>query len=114
MKSIIEQYIEKLSEDNRYELERLRKIVLKNTPPGTNEIISYGFPTFKYKGKPIIGFAAHKEHLSIYPFSGSLLDEISGLKNFKKTKGSIHFSKDNPIPEKVIKEIIDLKLNHIK
>lgn len=78
----IDTYLDQLtrSEDKKA-LRHLRTLILKLLP-GATECISYGMPAFKVQGKAVAGFAAFKNHLTFFPFSGSTLDgmekELSG------------------------------------
>ena len=69
--SVVDDYLKNLPEPQKAELERIRKIV-KQTVPEAEEVISYGVPGFKYKGKYLITFAAFKDHLSLFPGSAPI------------------------------------------
>jgi uncharacterized protein YdhG (YjbR/CyaY superfamily) len=64
--SVIDNYLKEVQPSQRVELERIRRIV-KGMVPDAEEVIGYGIPTLKYKGKNLIHFAAFKNHLSIFP-----------------------------------------------
>lgn len=89
-------------------LERVRDIV-KQIVPESEETISYGVPTLKYKKKNLIHFGAFKDHMSIFPASDEMIKEIGELAKFRTSKGTLQFTEDNPIPEPTIKKIV-LKL----
>ena len=52
-------YLTDVSEERRLVLERLRDQIRKAAPEAT-ESISYRMPTFKYRGCPLLYFAAYK------------------------------------------------------
>jgi len=110
--SIISEYLSKVPEPERSVLERIREIV-RNTVPEAVEVISYGMPGFKYKGKYMLGFAAFKKHMSFFPTSGPIEKLQDKLKNFKLAKGTIQFSMDNPLPESLINEIVQIRMDEI-
>jgi uncharacterized protein YdhG (YjbR/CyaY superfamily) len=58
---VIDDYLADLGDSQRVELERIRRIVLDRVPDA-EEGRSYGMPAFRYKRKPLLGFAALKEH----------------------------------------------------
>ena len=58
--SVIDDYLDNVTEPQRNELERVRRIVKHLVPDGAEEVISYGMPTFRYRGKSLIHFAAFK------------------------------------------------------
>jgi uncharacterized protein YdhG (YjbR/CyaY superfamily) len=107
--SIIDDYLKNIPAQERKELERIRTIA-KSMLPGSEEVITYGMPTIKYKGKSIIAFDAHKNHIGIYPFSGRVLDKIKELDNQEKTKGALREKLDKLLPRSVIEKIITERL----
>src|SRR4051812_25778834 len=103
--SVIDEYLDNVSAPQRAELERIRRIV-QETVPEAEELISYGMPGFKYQGKYLVGFAAFKDHLSLFPTSRPVEVFEDKLKGFQISKGTIQFTEENPIPEHLIKEIL--------
>ncbi len=107
--TVIDDYIKPFDSALRQELERLRSIA-KKLLPGCEETISYGMPTIKYKGKSILGFYVHKNHIGIYPFSGSVISTIKELENYGTTKGAIHEKFDQPLPDALVEKIIRARM----
>jgi uncharacterized protein YdhG (YjbR/CyaY superfamily) len=110
--SVIDDYLEKFDDKTRTELERIRSIVL-NYIPDPQETISYAMPTIKTGGKSIIGFDAHKEHIGIYPYSGHILQKIELPKDYGYSSGALRVPYDNPITEKLLHQIISMKLKDL-
>lgn len=77
--------------------------------PDTEESIRYKMPAFKV-GKYHLYFAAYKKHIGFYPVYGltEIEDEILEYRA-QKTKDSLHFSHDKPLPIDLLKKIIKLK-----
>ena len=103
--SVIDEYLTKVSEPERSELERIRKIV-HETLPEAKEVISYGMPAFKYQNKYLVGFNAFDDHMSLFPAAGPIEALKDMLKDYSLSRGTIRFTLDNPIPESLIKEIL--------
>jgi uncharacterized protein YdhG (YjbR/CyaY superfamily) len=103
--TIIDEYLTSIDPPQRSELERIRRIV-HDTLPEVEEIISYGMPGFKYKGKYLVGFNAFKDHLSLFPTAGPVEALKSKLGAFTLSKGTIQFTLERPLPEPLIKEIL--------
>lgn len=61
----IDAYLATVPDAQRGVLDSLRATI-HEVVPGAEECISYGIPTFKYRGRPLIYFAAAKKHLAIY------------------------------------------------
>lgn len=60
----VEDYLAAIPQEDRNVLKNLRNTI-KSAAPEAEEVISYGIPTYKYKG-PLVHFAAFKDHLSFY------------------------------------------------
>ena len=85
---------------------RLRTQVASLVPEAV-EVISYGIPTFKLDGKALIWYAAWKSHCSIYPLTDAFAAAHPDvLKEHGGTKGSLHFTPANPLPEPLIAELV--------
>jgi uncharacterized protein YdhG (YjbR/CyaY superfamily) len=110
--SVIDDYLKGMELKQKNELERIRKIALKKLP-GAEEAISYGMPTIKLKGKSIIGFDAHKNHIGIYPYSGHVISEIEELKKYSTSAGAIREPLDDLLPEELIEKVIEVRLSQI-
>ena len=110
-KEEIDRYLGALDEPKGATLAQLRDTIVAILPDA-EQCISYGMPAFKLKGKTIAGFAAFKSHLSYLPHSGSV---ISGLaketEGYTKTKGSLHFPVDQPVPKKLVQKLLDARMD---
>ena len=94
-------------------LETLRRTIL-DVVPEAEEVISYGVPAFRVRGKTVAGFAAFKTHLSYLPFSGSVLGRVAEeLEGYTMTKSSLHFPVDRPLPKALAKKLIAARLAEI-
>jgi len=92
--------------EHRAAIQRIREAV-QATIPEAEEAISYGLPAFKYKGQPLAGYASYKDHCSYFPMSGKLTTKFKKeFKDFRTSKGGIHFQPDRPIPSAVLKKLI--------
>lgn len=108
--SVIDDYIQPLSADKRAALERFRTIA-HELIPDAEETISYMLPCFRWKGKVVFGFAARKEGISLYPFSGAVIPEMEDrLTEYKHTPGAIQISLDKPLPDDIIRDIIQIRM----
>lgn len=111
--SSVNAYLEQLSEEQLNEYIRIRSIAV-DVLPEFEETISYGIPTIKYKGKVVIHFGAFKNHMSIFPGSGTVYSRMGDkLKPFRVSRGTLQFSAKNPIANEIVKEIIQIRLSDI-
>ena len=108
----VDDYFITLSPEQRSELERVREIV-QATVPDSELVMSYGTPTVRYKGKNLIHFAAFKTHMSIFPGAEAvelLKDQLAG---YKVSKGTIQYSLERPLPDKIIVEATNISVKAI-
>jgi uncharacterized protein YdhG (YjbR/CyaY superfamily) len=99
-------YIEQYPQDIKEILSKISEII-KKAVPNSKELIKYGMPAYYINGHPFINFGAQKNHLGLY---GSIPEIIKDkLKDYKCTKGGIQFPYKEPIPYKLITEIIKYK-----
>ena len=110
----MEDYLAKLPEDQRASLDRLRR-QLRKLLPGAVEAMSYGMPAFKVRDQSVVWFAGWKSHCSIYPLTDSFLRlHADALKGFGRTKGSLHFRPEAPIPEHLVEELVRARLSDLE
>jgi uncharacterized protein YdhG (YjbR/CyaY superfamily) len=108
--SRVDDYLAKLPPQQGAALDRLRR-QLDRLLPDADETISYGMPAFKIGDRAVVWFAGWKGHCSIYPLTDSFLrSHADALKGFRRTKGSIHFRADAPLPEDVVEELVRARL----
>jgi uncharacterized protein YdhG (YjbR/CyaY superfamily) len=109
----VEAYLAKVSEPARGTLEKMRAMIRAAAPKDAAEGISYGMPAFKYE-KPLAGYAAFKDHCSLFPMSGAVVAAMKDeLKNYVTSKGAIQFKLGKPVPMALVKKIVKARLAEI-
>jgi uncharacterized protein YdhG (YjbR/CyaY superfamily) len=109
----VDAYLRGLEEPKRRTLEELRRTILEIVPDA-EQVISYRMPAFRVDGKTVAGFAAFKNHLSYFPFSGSVLSRLADeLAAYTGTKGALHFPIDEPLPKALVAKLIATRLEEI-
>jgi uncharacterized protein YdhG (YjbR/CyaY superfamily) len=109
----VNEYLEGATDSQRKALENIRQLV-KRLVPEAEETISYGVPTFKVQKKPLIYYAAFKNHMSIFPASDAMVEELGEeLNTFRTSKGTMQFTESNQIPETLLEQIILFRLADI-
>jgi uncharacterized protein YdhG (YjbR/CyaY superfamily) len=89
----VDTYLAALPEAARGTLDEMRRII-KTVAPDAVESISYGLPTYKYKGRPLVYFAAWKKHCALYATS----------------QGTRRFPLGEPLPEDLLKTLVGERL----
>ncbi len=106
----VEHYLDGLDEPRRAALSELRDTIAAIVPDA-EQCLSYGMPAFKLRGKTIAGFAAFKSHLSYLPHSGSVISQLAReTEGYTKTKGSLHFAVDTPLPEQLVRKLLAVRM----
>lgn len=100
----VDEYLAAFPADIRFNLEQIRKIILKAAPE-VRESISFHIPTYRYHGK-LVQFAAYDRHIGFYPGATAIRAFITELAGYKNSKGSIHLPLVGPLPRKLLSEII--------
>jgi uncharacterized protein YdhG (YjbR/CyaY superfamily) len=109
----VEAYLEKAPEPARGTLKKIRAMIRAAAPKGATEGISYGVPAFKYK-KPLAAYAAFKDHCSLFPMSGAVVEAMKDdLKDYVTSKGAIQFPLEKPLPMALVKKIVKARLAEI-
>jgi len=72
--------------------------------PNVQERISWRMPTY-WKEHNIIHFAAHKNHIGLYPGPEAIEHFSDRLTEYKTSKGAVQFPYDEQIPFGLIGEI---------
>lgn len=109
----VDEYLARLPEEQREVLVRLRADVARLVPEAV-ETISYGMPAYKLRGRFLLSFAAWKAHCSIYAIDDALLERhADALRGYGRTKGALHFSGAQPLPDALLQDLIRLRASQI-
>jgi uncharacterized protein YdhG (YjbR/CyaY superfamily) len=106
----IDEYLAGVAEPARGTLQKVRAAVRTAAPREATEAISYGIPTFRYKGG-LVAFAAFSKHCSFFPMSLAVMAAFQDdLKKFYTSKGTIHFAMDKPLPAALVKKMVKARV----
>jgi uncharacterized protein YdhG (YjbR/CyaY superfamily) len=106
----VDAYLAAVPEPARTTLNTIRAVIRSAVPPEATEAITYGMPTFKYKGS-LLAFAAFKNHCSLFPMSLAVIDTFKNeLKPFLASKGTIRYPLDKPLPSALVKKLVKARI----
>ena len=105
----VDEYLASVPEPARTTLQKVRAVIRTIAPPEATEGISYGIPTFKYKGM-LASFAAFSDHCSLFPGAGPTVEFKNELKAFQTSKGTIRFAPDKPLPATLLKKLLKARI----
>lgn len=104
----IDDYISIHPKEVQKMLQTIRRAIAK-TAPKAEEAISYQIPTYKLNGN-LVHFAAFKNHLGFYPGADGVAAFKKELSKYETSKGTIQFPFDQPLPIKLISEIVKYRV----
>ena len=106
----VDAYLAEVPAEARAALERLRETIRKAAPNAT-EGFSYGIPAFKLHGKPLVAYAALKNHCSFFPMSPALIEaHKKELGPYELSKGTVRFQASKPLPATLVKKLVKARI----
>ena len=105
----IDEYIADFPEEIQSLLNQIRSAI-KQAAPDAEESIGYGMPAYKTHGKPLVYFAAFKNHIGFYATPTGHAEFAMELSKYKQGKGSVQFPIDQPMPLKLITQIVEFRV----
>ena len=110
----VDEYLAEIPEPAQSTLKHIRAVIRSVVPKETTEVISYGIPMFKYNGM-LVGYAAFKKHCSLFPTGSGVLEKFEKeLKGYRRSKGTIQFAPDQPLPDALVKKIVAARVKENK
>ena len=110
----VDAYLAALPAEQRGQLAHLRRRMAELVPAAA-ETISYGMPALKLGGRFLVSYAGWKRHCSIYPIRDDVLARhAEALRGYATTKGSLHFSSSQPLPDVVLEDLVRTRLAELE
>lgn len=109
----IEEYINTFPQHIQVILAKIRQTIQKAAPDAV-ETINYGIPAFDVNGKHLVYFAGWKQHISLYPVPEGTEAFQQKIAPYKKSRGTIQFPLDKPIPLDIVEEIVRYHIKNLK
>ena len=105
----VDEYIAAFPPEVRERLEQMRAIIHEAAPDAV-VTISYGIPTFDLNGRHLVHFGGFKSHVGFYPVPSAMEAFSEELAPYKKGKGSARFPLGQPLPEDLVRRIVEFRL----
>ena len=109
----IEAYINNFPVDVQEILRKIRNLIKVNAP-GALETMAYGMPAYKTNQKPLVYFAAFKNHIGFYATPSGHSEFKAELSKYRQGKGSVQFPLDKPIPYGLIEKMVRFRVEENK
>ncbi|SJZ63412.1 iron chaperone [Sediminibacterium ginsengisoli] len=104
----IDTYISEFPKEVQVLLQQVRSTIQK-AAPGAKEAIKYAMPTFVLNGN-LVHFAAFSHHIGFYPAPTGIEAFEKALSPYKTGKGSVQFPIGEPLPLKLITQIVHYRV----
>ena len=110
----VKQYLSWQNDEQRAALDKLRDVIAAAAPDAT-EGISYAMPAFLLEGKGLVCYAAFKDHYSLFPMSGAVVERYAAeLGDHVTGTGTIQFRYDERLPVGLVKKIVKTRVAELE
>jgi uncharacterized protein YdhG (YjbR/CyaY superfamily) len=109
--SPIDTYIAHFTPNLQLLLQQVRQVIAQAAPQAT-EAIKYRMPTFVLGGN-LVHFAGFDRHIGFYPTPSAIDAFEDELQTYKRGKGSVQFPIDGPIPDELIRRMVEFRVREM-
>ena len=107
----VDAFLAPFPEDVRTALQALRRAIAAAAPDAV-ELINYGVPAFKYRGRPLVSFGATKNGAcSFYVQSPAVMEAYRDvLAAYDTSKGTIRFAPSERLPVDLVTKLVHARM----
>ncbi len=106
----VDEFLAKLPGDEGAALQKLRETI-RLAAPEAEERIGYGVPAFYYKKRPLVSYAAGKNHCAFYVQSPAVMEaHHDELADYDTAKGTVRFQADSPLPATLVETLVKARM----
>lgn len=110
----VKAYLAAQPEPQQTTLRRLRDLLLRLLPEA-HEAVKYGMPAVVVADGAVAGYAGFKAHCGYFPMSSEVLTAAGdAVDAYPTSKGGLRFAVDEPLPEPVVRRLVELRLAEIE
>ncbi len=104
----IDEYIAGFPQATRRALAEIRSVI-RDAAPMASEKISYGIPTYYFRGN-LLHFAGYRSHIGFYPTPSAIAKFSEELAPYKCAKGSVQFPLGEALPTDLIRRMVECRV----
>jgi uncharacterized protein YdhG (YjbR/CyaY superfamily) len=112
-RSRIRAYFASATPQGRKALRAVRAVV-RASAPSAEESFSYRIPGFRFRGRPLVWYAAFSSHCSLYPITDNIRKaHRAALRGYHTSKGTVRFPLDKPIPTALVRRLVRARMKEV-
>jgi len=111
----VDDYLAAAPKDKRAALTKIRQVI-EAAAPKASEGMGYGMAMFRHpNGRPLVYFAYWKDYCALYGAGRAFIDaHAAELKPYDVSKGTIRFTADKPLPDRLVTKIVKARLAEVE